>query len=253
MSDTPASVPDSPARAAVYPRAAWCLGLILLAGCSGSNYLEHDPLVGGPPLRAPGSPAPGTGTAAAGAAAAGGGAGALPPLPATHSLTSQAALASGTAPAADSGKDLRINGAPTPGVPVSTWSGNAQAAGSGASLRGPEPVGGGPAARPGTTPAPAGSPYTLTSTVAPAPAAVGGGDTYLQLQEMLKSRGVTWQRLEPWGDGGEWKFRCSVPDPQNRAIHRNYEARAPGEYGLAAIRAVIQQIDAEKGRAPPPA
>jgi hypothetical protein len=54
-----------------------------------------------------------------------------------------------------------------------------------------------------------------------------------------------------WGDAGEWKFRCSVVNPQNRNIGRNYEARAAGDYGLAAIRAVIEQIDREKGTSQP--
>jgi hypothetical protein len=71
-------------------------------------------------------------------------------------------------------------------------------------------------------------------------------DAYAQAQEMLRAHGVTWQRLETWGEGGEWKFSCSIPNPQNPSIRRNYEFRAPGEYGLAAIRAVLEQIERER-------
>jgi hypothetical protein len=84
---------------------------------------------------------------------------------------------------------------------------------------------------------------------APAVTLAGGTsahDAYAQAQEMLRARGVTWQRLETWGEGGEWKFSCSIPNPQNPSIRRNYEYRAPGEYGLAAIRAVLEQIDRER-------
>jgi hypothetical protein len=68
-------------------------------------------------------------------------------------------------------------------------------------------------------------------------------DAYLQLQDALKARRVTSQRLETWGDGGEWRFWCRVPRADNPNLGRVYEAKAPGENGMAAIRAVLEQID----------
>lgn len=64
--------------------------------------------------------------------------------------------------------------------------------------------------------------------------------SYEQAQSYLASQGVTWQRLETWGDKGEWKFSCSIPNKQNQYISRNYEAKAP-DY-LAAIQAVVEQM-----------
>jgi hypothetical protein len=77
-----------------------------------------------------------------------------------------------------------------------------------------------------------------------------GGDTYEQLQSMLTARGVTWQRLEKWGDEGDWKFSCSIPNKQSPNVSRHYEAKVAGPNGLAAIRAVLDKIDLEQR--PPP-
>lgn len=74
----------------------------------------------------------------------------------------------------------------------------------------------------------------------------GGGSiaTFEQAQVVLASHGVKWQRLETWGDRGEWKFSCSIPNRQNAFISRTYEGRAPDS--LSAVRAVLNQIDQEK-------
>ena len=61
---------------------------------------------------------------------------------------------------------------------------------------------------------------------------------------MLRQRGATFQRLETWGDDGEWKFSCAIPNRQNPAIRRTYEARAGDP--MVAVRAVIDQIDKEQ-------
>lgn len=67
--------------------------------------------------------------------------------------------------------------------------------------------------------------------------------SYEQAQALLAARGVKWQRLETWGDRGEWKFSCSIPNPHNPYISRTFEARA-GDY-LSAVRAVIDQMERE--------
>ena len=66
--------------------------------------------------------------------------------------------------------------------------------------------------------------------------------TYEQAKAILTARGVTWQRLETWGDAGEWKFSCAIPNPQNPNIRRTYEATARDD--LSALRAVIDQMNA---------
>ncbi len=75
-------------------------------------------------------------------------------------------------------------------------------------------------------------------------------DSYAQLQEALRARHVATQRLETWGDAGDWHFWCRVPQADNPNIGRVYEARAVGENGMAAIRAVIEEIDAANKNAP---
>lgn len=71
--------------------------------------------------------------------------------------------------------------------------------------------------------------------------------TYEQIQAQLTARGVKWQRQETWGDTG-WKFSCSVPNKQNPFISRTYEAQAPTY--LAAVQAVLEQIDREASGVP---
>jgi hypothetical protein len=212
----------------VGPRRLLTAGLLLLAGCAGPRGNEIDPLTGGQPL-----PRGGSGTSAV----AGGVGIAQPvPLPAPSAATSQAALAAGVNPSLDSGRDLRI------GVKaVSTGdSGTGRTTGTqgGAILRGPEPANGS-APRADSTP-PVGvttPPVTLASGSGPA-------EEYRQLQAQLQARGVTWQRLETWGENGDWKFSCSIPYPNNPNTRHNINAIARGD--LAAIRAALEQIDQEK-------
>jgi hypothetical protein len=68
--------------------------------------------------------------------------------------------------------------------------------------------------------------------------------SYEQAQAYLHAHGVKGQRLETWGDQGEWKFSCSIPNRQNPYISRNYEGRA-ADY-ISAMRAVIEQIQKER-------
>jgi hypothetical protein len=183
--------------------------------------MAADPLLGGPapgPVKqAAAGPVPNPQTAQA----------PLPPPPAPSGSASTAALAATSAPL-DATHDLRIaNPAPPPGsdprrpADAPTWQG--QTASNTA---------------PPAPPAPAVAPGPAPSIVSVASAQV---TTYEQAQAALAARGVSWQRLETWGDRGDWKFSCSIPNPQNRYISRTYEAQAH-DY-LSAIRAVLDQIN----------
>jgi hypothetical protein len=204
--------------------------LLLAAGCTGNRGLEGDPLVGGgPPIGRP-APPPGGATATAGGAAA-----PIPPPP-THSATSPAALAAGVPQPLPGDRDLRIGAtASLPGRDTDGWRNPAGGATGGARLTAPEPVSDG-AAR--LTPTPAAGAVSLTS--APTPAAAA---EYVQLQEALRARGVSWQHLEMSSETGEWKFTCTVADPKNKSLLNFHEARSRDRYGLDALRAAIQEID----------
>jgi hypothetical protein len=93
-------------------------------------------------------------------------------------------------------------------------------------------------------------PVRLTSgnTAAPAVPAAPAGDTFERLMDELRRRGVTWWRLEPYGTSGEYRFRCTLPSPENHNIGRSYEARAAGDNGLAAIRAALDQMGQSTGK-----
>jgi hypothetical protein len=208
-------------------------GLVLPAGCNGTGSLT-----GGDPFLGPGTPraaAPAAGgTASAGATGAA--AGSLPALPASASATSPAALVSAPSQAGASSNDLRVGD--VQGIPVgrsASWGQQGNA-----SLGGPERDG----VPGGSSPAP----VRLTSgnSLPGAVPAVSGGDSFERVMDDLHRRGVTWWRLEPSGNSGDYKFRCSVPSAENHNIGRTYEARAAGDNGVAAIRAVVDQIDHDR-------
>lgn len=199
--------------------------LVALTGCSGlgrdRSLAGADPLLGGTGVSpSPVAAAPATGTPVAAAANPPSGK-PLPPLPAPSSLTSTAALAAGPAPTLEA-NDLRIadpsgraapGGKPTPSRPATS---------------------GDLTARPDVAP--------VANVFAPSPGFQA--TSYERTQELLRSRGVTWQRLETYGEQGEWKFSCSVPNRLNRNISRTYEARASAP--VAAIQAVLEQMDQER-------
>jgi hypothetical protein len=88
------------------------------------------------------------------------------------------------------------------------------------------------------------------SAAAPTPITTAGGTsapttdpTYEQLQQQLQARGVVWQQLRTGVEGGEWLFVCAIPDPATPGVQRHYEGRAVGPNGLAAIRAVLHDIE----------
>jgi hypothetical protein len=211
--------------------------VLLLAGCASEDRPASDPLVGGPPARSATGRSP---QAAAGALA-----GPTPPLPAPSSSTSPAALAPGAFQPLDPNRELRIgNGDTGSGTARTTSTGNnwkGQNAQPGVTLNRPEPT------TPETPPL---RPEPKPEARAAAPSGgvtLAGGSrlmNYEQAEAVLTGKGVTWQRLETWGDAGEWKFSCSIPNRNNPNIRRTYEARAHDSLG--ALRAVLDQIDRDQ-------
>jgi hypothetical protein len=220
-------------------RLAWVV-LLFAVGCHGIGggtssapqaeplAANNDPLLGLTPAPGPASPGS-TGTSVSGAGWSTG----VRAIPTETSGGPNAVLA-GTPPSSG----LRIPAGNTTGGGSSTSSGGPwRGSDSGAVLKAPEIVGGPaplPPATSGFGPAPAGAPVTLTS---------GGAITTMeQAYAALKQRGVTWSNLQQL-DRGEWKFICAIPNPQNATNQTKYVGSAPGENGLAAIRAILDQID----------
>ena len=221
--------------------------LLLAAGCVPEPAFDNDPLVGGRPLprngappASPYNPVASTPTTPAGPLQ----------LPPPTGPVSPAALATGSSPAADASA-LRLgpppNPAPAAGALTSgpsvggdAWHGAASNAG--AVLKGPEPISDG-LVKPIAViapPMPGGPPLPAVSGPPSAPAAV---DAYGQVQDMLAQRQVAFQSLEGPDDHGAWRFSCGVPSrDQAGAVHR-IEVTVPGDRGLAAMRAAIDQID----------
>lgn len=170
------------------------------------------------PPRRPGGSAAGTDPMFGAQASAPGGAGAAPsptasiiapPVPVPSTTQPLAALATGNTPAplAGSHDQLGINDG---------WHGGK------AVLQPPVPVVGTPVSNPSGG-------LRMTS--------------FEQAQSLLDARGVKWQRLD-MPDNGSWKFSCSVANPKNPNISHTYEAQAKAP--LAAIQAVVEQIDKDK-------
>jgi hypothetical protein len=176
----------------------------------------------------------------------------VPPLPGPTSTGSTAALASVNPRPIDGTHDLRI--------PDSTLAGNANPAWNGAGSIGTAPpitvptspvangmaspvalAPGGQLQQPTTGFAPVSRMQSGTTPGADATRLAGGNLTYEGAQAQLTARGVTWQRLESWGDQGDWKFTCSIPNKQNPYISRTYEAEAHDP--LSAVRGVLDQLD----------
>jgi hypothetical protein len=198
-------------------------GLCLIPlGCAGPNRTSSgDPLFGGaPPLSNGAKTAPASNQRAA--------TGPVPALPAPNATASNAALASGTVQPVDGRHDLQIGDSrPPPAGPA--WAG--QPASGNTVLQPPQPA---PLLNP-----------TTTRGAAPAftPAVPARLASYEQAKAQLQSRGVTWFRLET-GEQGGFTFSCSIPNRQNRNINHTFEAQAQTE--LAAIQAVLEQIDKEQ-------
>ena len=222
------------------------------AGCVPEPAFDNDPLLGGRPLPRNGSPmAPPSGAVAAAPKPADGPPQLPPPGP-----VSPAALA-GSSSAADAG-GLRIGPAPgaltaVPSNNAEAWRGSAN--NSGATLKPPEAITDGsvkPIAviAPSTAgvgpPPPVPGPYTGPA----APAAPVAADGYAQLQDMLAKRGTLYQQLTGPDDKGVWRFSCAVPRVDGQAGDHMCEASAPGEGGLAAMRAALVKIDQYQSQGP---
>jgi len=197
--------------------------LLLLAGCAQDNRTaagSGDPLLGRgtPPRGSPSALPPPNPTAQPPA----------PPAAPAASLTSNAALAGGTPATFDHSHDLQIGSPSMPGAYSGASSPTPAAA---TVLHRPEPLFEPPARHDSMLKQMFG--FTGAS----------HGATYEQLKAQLVARGVTFVRLETWGDHGGWKFTCSIPNKQNPYISRTYEAQAQDDLG--AIRAVIEQMDKE--------
>ena len=213
-----------------------------LVGCTGDYGFKGDPFLGtqaasAPQLQyAPGaSGSPATQTAS----------GQVPPLPATHSLTSPAALASGTTPTPENPRDLRISGG-NPIVPASLPSGGTArgAAPGGGVLEAPQPV---PESTSNLPSAASPDPH-VQQTAASSPAIAASSSsptaalTFEQAQQILNQHGVEWQRWEK--DRGQWKFQCSRPIPGRTNINTTYESKASDP--LSAVLAAIKKIEEDQ-------
>jgi hypothetical protein len=74
---------------------------------------------------------------------------------------------------------------------------------------------------------------------------------YEEVQARLVARGVNWQELKRMS-GDRWHFLCTVPDPKDPSAQMNFEDTATGRGGVAAMEAVLHQIEqAQKGPPPP--
>jgi hypothetical protein len=208
---------------------------------SGCNTAPRKPQ--GDPLFGNVKPQPGLNTADASNTSA------VPPMPGPTSTGSTAALASVNPRPIDGTHDLRI---PDGNVANTNpaWNGGAGGIGTAppitvptgpAATSTPSPV----ALAPGgqlQQPPPGFAPVSRMQSGGAAPGVGSSGNvTYEEAQARLTARGVSWQRLETWGDQGDWKFTCSIPNKQNPYISRTYEAEAHDP--LSAVRGVLDQLD----------
>jgi hypothetical protein len=133
----------------------------------------------------------------------------------------------------DNGRDLRIGATPgTSGSDAWNRQGATPTGGSNAVLRGPDTT---------ATAAGEGKSEPVPPPAPPAPAHVS---SYEQGLAQLSARGVLWHRLDTVAETGETRFTCSLPSRRTPGARRTYEAR--GRDHLAAIQAVLEQIDKEQ-------
>jgi hypothetical protein len=186
--------------------------LLALGGCeSGPSLIDDDPLRGGGRPLALNAPTTNGARGTADVEAPAGGA--LPALPPAQGPVSPAALVGNP------------GAAPLPPARAETDTGITL---------------GGPRAAVTATP------ITPTTRISQPTGAPTPESSYEALQQQLLARGVTWQQLKTGSARDEWQFYCSVPHPEQNNMERQYEARAVGPGGLAAIRAVIQEIDKDR-------
>ncbi len=205
---------------------AAAVGCVVLVGCESTGRRDpNDVLLGGtPPPPSPNATAGRSASATASALATA--TKPLPPLPPPGPSSTLASLATSNNSAAENDRTSRpANVTPVPdgGRP------------GGATLHGPQPV------------EDSGNRITPVGATGPtgglAAAAAPTQDSFQQIMDQLKARGMTWNRLETTGENGWWKFSCTIADRNNPGIEQRYEASGYGEYGLAAMRAVLEKIE----------
>lgn len=190
------------------------VGLLLAfaPGCqNGRRMSNNDPYFGGNGDRPPPAgltSAPRTGE--------------VPPIPPANSTTSPAALTQGSIEPTD-------RRTPADGVVLR-------------GPRGKDSRDSRPPAPPAETPGAQGTTTPIGGTANASP--ISAVDSYEALQQKLLARGVVWQQLK-MVDRDEWQFNCAIPNPNQPNVRRNYEARAAGANGTAAIRLVLEKIDQE--------
>jgi hypothetical protein len=205
--------------------------LLAMAGCQNGYGSKSDPLFGS---QRPQMQAPPTGQAASN----------VPPVPATHSGTTPAAMAGGATPTPDNPRDLRMDVAPI--VPTSQQGGGAVRglAPSPVQLGDPQPA---PEATSSNVKPIADPSFQRASAASGASLAPTGSLTFEQVQQYLKQRGVVWQRLETVGNQGQWKFQCSLPLPGGKNMNRTYMTDGPLPTDpLTAVRAVLDKIEKDQ-------
>jgi hypothetical protein len=199
--------------------------LLFLAGCEGLNgkkFSEHDPFLGSSTPPNP-TPVAGPGIRPEQSTATSTTNGSIPPLPSSMSAPGTAALASGETGTPEPARDMRLTGGAARGVAPNV------------SMGSPEP------AATGTT-----SRMTATSGATTPPATFSGSAasvrSFEDAQQFLKRQHVAWQRLD-MEDDGSWTYTCSVPLPSNPHTNRTYKTTQTFSDPLAAIRAVLTQIE----------
>jgi hypothetical protein len=214
-------------------------GLLALAGCEGFGRPASDPLLTGGRSPQQLAVAPPVGGAGANPAVAD-----RPPLPATYSQGSTAAIAAGTGTTPADNAGLRIGSGPATMTSLPSAGAARGLAPTGPVLGGPQPV---PESTSRLTPIAAPAPGGIARPAPPAPGgftpvSLSGSLTYEQMQQMLKDRGVTDQVLRTVGPD-QWQFYCTIPNRENHLIRRVIDVKAGDP--LAAIRAGIAKIDEE--------
>jgi hypothetical protein len=212
------------------------LVLMILAGCNSDfgSRRQPDPLLGpsSSPTPVPPSNTPGNAPAQTASVDQ------TPPLPASYTTPSQAAVAAGETATPVPGRPLRIDGDPS--APASV-TGNSAVRGAAPTVTvgNPEPANNGSTPRLAAVPT---VPPASQSLGAPtSPVADGAGLTFDQAQRLLTQYAVNWQRLDM--DNGQWKFQCGIPNPSNPTVNRTYATTKGASDYMSAIREVITQIE----------
>lgn len=213
-----------------------------LAGCEGlSSRPQRDPLLGSQvPPQSAAAPASQADTPAQAAAARP----APPSLPSTYAAAGPAALASGETATPENGRELRITG-DTSTTSASPSSGAARGVAPGVTVGNPEPAASDSTSRLAPVPTSTAPVQQLGAPAAASPplgSAAAKVQTFEQAQQFLTQHGVDYQQLEKV-ENGWWKFVCSAHNPAHPNTRRTYATTGAFPDPLAAIRAVITEME----------